>query len=78
MTRHLSRRSVITGSLALASLSRSLAAVTAQPAGSASLQSVLSYVRSQKTTGFLVIQNRKTLAEENWPAPDDRLFQGLT
>ena len=78
MTRYLSRRSVIAGTLALASLSRSFAAATAQPAGSTSLQAVLSYVRSQKTTGFLVIQDRKVLVEENWPAPDDRLFKNFT
>src|SRR3546814_20237791 len=27
-----------------------------------------------KTTGFLVMRGGRTLAEENWPAPDDRMF----
>src|SRR3546814_19184830 len=31
-------------------------------------------MRGQKTTGFLVMRGGRTLAEENWPAPDDRMF----
>jgi len=39
---------------------------------------VLDYVRGQKTTGFLVIQNRKTIVEQNWPAPADPQFRNFT
>jgi CubicO group peptidase (beta-lactamase class C family) len=39
------------------------------------MQAVLDYVQGQRTTGFLVIQNRGTLVEKNWPAPaDDAVF----
>jgi CubicO group peptidase (beta-lactamase class C family) len=34
-------------------------------------------VGSQKTTGFLVVRNRKTLVEQNWPAPDDAQFRNF-
>lgn len=40
----------------------------------AALQPALDYAQGQKTTGFLVIQDRKVLAERNWPAPADRRF----
>jgi len=30
---------------------------------------VLDYVQGQKTTGFLIVQDRKTVVERNWPAP---------
>ncbi|MGA0607713.1 serine hydrolase domain-containing protein [Phenylobacterium sp. VNQ135] len=33
------------------------------------MQDVLDYVRSQNTTGFLVIREGQVLAEANWPAP---------
>jgi CubicO group peptidase (beta-lactamase class C family) len=33
------------------------------------MQAVVDYVQGQKTTGFLVIRDRKTLVEKNWPAP---------
>lgn len=49
------------------------AAMAAAPASAAqraaALQEVLDYVRGQKTTGFLVIRDRKVLVEKNWPAP---------
>jgi CubicO group peptidase (beta-lactamase class C family) len=42
------------------------------------MQAVLDYVRGQKTTGFLVIQDRRTLVEENWPAPvGESLFRNF-
>src|SRR3546814_2841296 len=44
------------------------------PAKDAAMQSLLDYMRGQKTTGFLVMRGGRTLAEENWPAPDDRMF----
>ncbi len=36
---------------------------------SEALQTLLDYVRDQKTTGFLVIQDGKVVVERNWPAP---------
>ena len=43
------------------------------------MQSVLDYAQSQRTTGFLVIQNRKVLAQANWPAPaGDLPFKNFT
>ena len=35
----------------------------------------VAYVQSQKTTGFLIIQDGKTIAEHNWPLPDDEASQ---
>lgn len=63
MTFALSRRDLIAGAAAL-SAAPALAASRAPD-----LQPVLDYVESQKTTGFLVIQDRKTLVERNWPLP---------
>lgn len=37
----------------------------------AALDQLASYVRSQKTTGFLIIQDRKVIYEHNWPLPPD-------
>ncbi|MEP7210665.1 MAG: serine hydrolase [Alphaproteobacteria bacterium] len=36
----------------------------------AALDEVASYVQSQKTTGFLIIQDRKVIYEHNWPLAD--------
>lgn len=36
----------------------------------AAMQAVLDYVQAQKTTGFLVVRERKTVVETNWPATD--------
>lgn len=41
----------------------------------AALADVTTYVQSQKTTGFLIIQDGKTIAEHNWPLPDDPASQ---
>jgi len=41
----------------------------------AALAEVIAYVQSQKTTGFLIIQDEKTIAEHNWPLPDDPASQ---
>jgi CubicO group peptidase (beta-lactamase class C family) len=60
------RREVIAGLAAAAAAGPALAAGDLQPA--------LDYAQGQKTTGFLVIQDRKVLAERNWPAPEDRRF----
>ena len=35
----------------------------------AALDELAAYVQSQKTTGFLIIQDRKVLYEHNWPLP---------
>jgi CubicO group peptidase (beta-lactamase class C family) len=41
----------------------------------AALAEVTAYVQSQKTTGFLIVQDGKTIAEHNWPLPDDPASQ---
>ena len=57
-----SRRSLLAGA----------AAMIATPAlANPDLQPVLDYAKSQRTTGFLIVQDRNTLAEQNWPLPDD-------
>lgn len=43
----------------------------------AALAEVVGYARSQKTTGFLIIQDGKTIAEHNWPLPDDHASQAF-
>jgi CubicO group peptidase (beta-lactamase class C family) len=65
MTFEISRRNLIVGAGALAATPALAAAATPD------LQSVLDYVANQKTTGFLVVQNGKTLVEQNWPLPAD-------
>ncbi len=72
MTHTLSRRSVLAGALAVSTLPL---VAGAQPAVSPALQAVLDYVQGQKTTGFLIVQDRKTRVERNWPAPDDATFK---
>jgi CubicO group peptidase (beta-lactamase class C family) len=44
----------------------------AQAAGwnSAALEEVLTYAQAQKTTGFLVIDGGRIIAERNWPLPE--------
>lgn len=66
MTFAISRRSLLAGAGALVA-APSFAAETPSPA----MQAVLDYVQSQKTTGFLIIRDRKTLVERNWPVPAD-------
>jgi CubicO group peptidase (beta-lactamase class C family) len=68
MSNQPSRRTLIAGAAGLGMLAGPLAAAAAV---SPAMQAVLDYVGGQKTTGFLVIQNRKTLAEKNWPLPAD-------
>jgi len=54
------------------------ALAAAQSAVSPALQAMLDYVQGQKTTGFLITRDRKTLVEKNWPAPaDDRQFRNF-
>jgi CubicO group peptidase (beta-lactamase class C family) len=46
--------------------------VTAQASwNAAALAEIVSYAQSQKTTGFLIIQDGRTITEHNWPLPDD-------
>lgn len=66
MSSALSRRGLLAGAGALAA-APALAAATPSPA----LQAVLDYVQAQKTTGFLITRDRRTLVERNWPAPAD-------
>src|SRR5580692_9390398 len=37
----------------------------------AALDELTAYVQSQKTTGFLIIQDGKVIYEHNWPLPPD-------
>lgn len=48
---------------------------TASGWNAAALAETVAYVRSQKTTGFLIIQGGKTIAEHNWPLGDDPASQ---
>ncbi|HEY3948790.1 serine hydrolase domain-containing protein [Phenylobacterium sp.] len=75
-----SRRTVVAGTAALGAFGGGLAsplAAAAQAAASPAWQAVLDYVQGQKTTGFLVIRNRKTLVEKNWPAPTEGAFKNF-
>lgn len=60
----ISRRNLMAGAGAL--MATPALADASQP-----LQPVLDYLGNQNTTGFLVIQDRKTLVEKNWPLPAD-------
>ena len=72
MSHHLSRRAVVVGATALGAFAHPLAAAAARSASpSPAMQAVLDYVQGQKTTGFLIVQDRKTVVEKNWPAPAD-------
>jgi len=73
-------------SLAAAALALGLAACASPPAtapagtpvagwNAAALAETVAYVQSQKTTGFLIIQDGKTIAEHNWPLGDDAASQ---
>ncbi|MGZ3377052.1 MAG: serine hydrolase domain-containing protein [Phenylobacterium sp.] len=70
MSQHPSRRTVLAGAGALGAFGGALASPLAASAQSPAMQAVLDYVASQKTTGFLIVQDRKTLVERNWPLPD--------
>jgi hypothetical protein len=51
--------------------SKELSAVDPLKAGwnTGALGELTAYVESQKTTGFLIIQDRKIIYEHNWPLP---------
>ena len=67
MTFALSRRGLLVAGAALTAAPILPTIAQAAP----DFQPVLDYAKSQRTTGFLIVQDRKTLAEQNWPLPDD-------
>jgi CubicO group peptidase (beta-lactamase class C family) len=70
-----SRRGVLAGAAALGALAHPVSAA----AQAGAMQAVVDYVQGQKTTGFLVIRDRKVLVEKNWPAPaGDLQFKNFT
>ena len=73
MTRHLTRRILIVGTGAFGALAHPLAAAAQGAMPSPAMQAVIDYVEGQKTTGFLIVQDRRTLVEKNWPAPFDAI-----
>jgi len=66
MTLALSRRGLMAGAGALIAAP----AFAAEPVSPA-MQTVLDYAQAQKTTGFLIVRDRKTIIERNWPLPAD-------
>ncbi len=66
MTFAMSRRDLLAGASALTAVP-AIAADAPSPA----LLAVLDYAQNQKTTGFLVVRDRKTVVERNWPLPAD-------
>jgi CubicO group peptidase (beta-lactamase class C family) len=58
-------------SQAAAPVSHEFSTVDPAKAGwnTAALDEVVSFVQSQKSTGFLIIQDRKVIYEHNWPLP---------
>ena len=72
----LSRRSVVAGAGALGAVAP--VGVWAEDAVPPALQPAVDYARGQKTTGFLIVRDRKVLVERNWPAdPAERQFQAF-
>lgn len=67
MTLALSRRDLLAAAATLATGPALAADAPVSPA----MQAVLDYARGQKTTGFLIVRDRKTLVERNWPVPAD-------
>ncbi len=58
---------------AAAPASKEFASVDPAKAGwsTSGLDEVAAYVQSQKTTGFLIVQDRKVIYEHNWPLPEE-------
>ena len=75
------RTALIAATLALSSCTAGPAANEPQTAtaatswNAAALADVTAYAQAQKTTGFLIIQDGKTIAEHYWPLPDDPASQ---
>lgn len=70
-------RALLIPALLLASACATAAPVIAPAAPAmdpAAMTALLDYLQAQNTTGFLVIQNGKTLVEKNWPAPTAPTF----
>ena len=73
--------------IALAAAALALAGCTTDPGAreqtataqaswnAAALAEVTAYVQSQDTTGFLIVQDGKTIVEHNWPLRDDAASQ---
>jgi CubicO group peptidase (beta-lactamase class C family) len=59
--------------IASGSAANELAAVDPAKAGwtPAALDELVAYVQSQKTTGFLIVQDNKVIFEHNWPLPPE-------
>ncbi|WP_430420991.1 serine hydrolase domain-containing protein [Phenylobacterium sp.] len=55
-----SRRALLTAAAAFAA---------ASPARASAMDDLLAYVQAQRTTGFLVIRDGRTVVEKNWPLP---------
>ena len=72
-----SRRTLVTGAAALGALAHPLAAAAQAAQPSPAMQAVLDYVQGQKTTGFLIVQDRGTLVEKNWSPPADGPFRAM-
>ena len=70
----LSLAAALVGCAASPGVQRAAEPVQSAPQGNwdvAALEDVLAYARAQKTTGFLIVQHRRTIAEQNWVLPDD-------
>jgi CubicO group peptidase (beta-lactamase class C family) len=69
-----SRRSILAATAA-AGLLAPVTPTLAQPTDghTAAMREVLDYAGGQNTTGFLIIQDRKTLVEKNWPLPAEAI-----
>jgi len=63
MIADLTRRTLLAAAGATAAAAPALAATA--------MDDLLAYAQAQKTTGFLVIRDRKVVVEKNWPAPGD-------
>ena len=70
-----SRRTLVTGAAALGALAHPLVGAAQAARISPAMQAVLDYVEGQKTTGFLIVQDRRTLVEKNWSPPADGPFR---
>jgi CubicO group peptidase (beta-lactamase class C family) len=66
-----SRRDLICAAAGAALTAPAVAAAALAADPSPQMQAVLDYVQGQKTTGFLVVRDRKVLVERNWPTPAD-------